>query len=266
MQENVIKIEDLEGQLDSLKKHKPWLLLTRCQDWVVPWKIDRSVIRKIRKKQIGEGSWGIVNSGTFHGEAVAIKEPHPPVVFDVKGTIDMIKREISIMAHIQHPNLVQFIGAVVDKRVDDREDAPIIVLELLDMDLRAAYTEVSLDKKTMLSIFSDVAYALHYLHEQREPIIHRDISAINVLLKKLPNSSYRAKVSDFGSANLMDQSKTAGAGAIVYSAPEMFPQDISSAPPPQTTKLTFLAMAFSYWRWLAEMLLSLKNITYFCEI
>ena len=117
------------------------------------------------------------------------------------------------------------------------------------MNLRAAYTEVSLNKNKMLSIFCDIAYALHYLHEQREPIIHRDISAPNVLLKKLPNSSYRAKVSDFGSANLMDQSKTAGAGAIVYSAPEMFPQDISSAPPPQTTKVD----VFSYGILLLEV-------------
>ena len=250
LQKNAIKIEDLEGQLDSIKKHEPWLQLTRCQDWIAPWKIDRSEIRKIRKKEIGRGGWGVVYSATFRGERVAIKEPHRLVVFDVAGSIDMIKREISIMAHIQHPNLVRFIGAVVDKHVDDREDAPIIILELLDMNLRAACTEVSLNKNTMLSIFCDVAYALHYLHEQREPIIHRDISAPNVLLKKLPNSSYRAKVSDFGSANLMDQSKTAGAGAYVYSAPEMFPQqDISSAPPPQTTKVDI----FSYGILLLEV-------------
>ena len=250
LEENASTIHELRDQIDSLKGHEPWLQLTRCQDWVAPWKIDRSEICKIRKKEIGSGGWGVVYSGTFCGERVAIKEPHPAIVFHGSNTVDLMKREISIMAHIQHPNLVRFIGAVVDKRVDDREDVPIIVLELLDMDLRAAYTEVSLNKNTMLSIFCDVAYALHYLHEQREPIIHRDISAPNVLLKKLPNSSYRAKVSDFGSANLVDRSKTAGAGAIVYSAPEMFPQqDISYAPPPQTTKVD----VFSYGILLLEV-------------
>ena len=237
LQENAIKIEDLEEQLDSIKKRETWLQLTRCQDWVAPWKIDRSEICKIPKKQIGNGAWGVVYSATFRGEAVAIKEPHSRIVFDVAGTIDMIKREISIMAHIQHPNLVRFIGAVVDQRVDDRKDIPIIVLELLDMDLRVAYTKISLDKKTMLSIFCDVAYALHYLHEQREPIIHRDISAPNILLRTLPNGSYRAKVSDLGSANLVSKSKTVGAGAIIYTAPEMYPQDIYSLPLPQTTKV-----------------------------
>ena len=251
LQEKAIKIEDLKGQLDSIKNDKPWLQLNRCQDWVAPWKIDRSEIRKILKKEIGRGAWGVVYSAAFRGERVAIKEPHPAIVFNGSNTVDLMKREISIMAHIQHPNLVRFIGAVVDKHVDDRRNVPIVVLELLDMDLRAAYTKVSLDKKTMLSIFCDVAYALHYLHEQREPIIHRDISAPNVLLKKLPNCSYGAKVSDFGSANLMDLSKTNAPGAIVYSAPEMymFQQDISSAPPPQTTKVD----VFSYGILLLEV-------------
>ncbi len=38
-------------------------------------------------------------------------------------TIDMLKREIAIMAHIQHPNLVRFVAAVVDDEVE-RESYP----------------------------------------------------------------------------------------------------------------------------------------------
>ena len=37
-----------------------------------------------------------------------------------------------------------------------------------------------------------------------------------------PDRSILAKVSDFGSANMAKQSKTVGAGAVLYSAPEMF--------------------------------------------
>ena len=91
--------------------------------------------------------------------------------------------------------------------------------------------------------FCDIAYALHYLHEQLSPIIHRDVSAPNVLLKRLPNQSFIAKISDFGSANLIKLSRTAGAGAIIYSAPEMFPpEDITVEPPEQTVKVD----VFSY--------------------
>ena len=57
-------------------------------------------------------------------------------------------------------------------------------------------------------------------------------------------------MSDFGSANLVYRSKTVGAGSYVYSAPEMFPQqDISSASPPQTTKVD----VFSYGILLLEV-------------
>ena len=142
------------------------------------------------------------------------------------------------MSHIQHPNLVRFIGAVLDEDVEAKKDVPIILLEHMDMNLRTGYTDEVLSQATMLSIFCDVAYALHYLHEKITPIIHRAVSAPNVLLKRLPNKSFKAKISDFGSANLAKQSRTAGAGAIIYTPPEMFPQeDIMADPPEQTVKV-----------------------------
>ena len=82
-----------------------------------------------------------------------------------------------------------------------------------------------------------VANGLHYLHQRSQPIIHRDVSAPNVLLKSLRIGGYQAKVSDFGSANLVKESKTPATGAIAYSAPEMFPQEGIAAPPKQTPKV-----------------------------
>ena len=65
-----------------------------------------------------------------------------------------------------------------------------------------------------------MATALNYLHLQREPIIHRDVSSANVLLQTLPNNWWRGKLSDFGSANLVRDAITAAPGAAVYCAPE----------------------------------------------
>ena len=42
----------------------------------------------------------------------------------------MLKREIAIIAHIQHPNLVRFIAAVLNEAVERGGDAPIIISEL----------------------------------------------------------------------------------------------------------------------------------------
>ena len=167
------------------------------------------------------------------------------------NTIDQLKREIRIMAHVQHPNLVRLIAAVVDEGVERRTHSPLIVLELLDTDLRSAYQKrrVDFSKTNLLLIFRDVAYALHYLHEHQDPIIHRDVSAPNVLLQKTDPGVWRAKLSDFGSANLAKHCKTSAAGAIVYSAPETFPPRNPYDPlPKQTIKID----VFSYGYLLAE--------------
>ena len=48
------------------------------------------------------------------------------------------------------------------------------------------------------------------------------MSSTNVLLLALPDKCWRAKLSDFGSANLARYSTTPAPGAVVYSAPEAF--------------------------------------------
>lgn len=230
-------IENLTAKLKHYEElcDDSWLKMSR--DSTSAWKIERSIVKRIPQQHLGVGAWGIVYSGEFQGEQVAIKHAHKELL-RVQGTVEMVRREISIMAHIHHPNLVRFIGAVFDRDVETKRDVPIILLELLDMNLRNGYMDETLSREMLLSIFCDVAYALHYLHEQVTPIIHRDVSAPNVLLKRLPNQSFRAKVSDFGSANLLKHSKTAGAGAIIYTAPEMFPQeDLTADPPKQTVKV-----------------------------
>ena len=106
------------------------------------------------------------------------------------------------------------------------------------MNLRNAYErELHFNK---LSIFQDVAKALNYLHERHDPIIHRDVSAPNVLLEALPNRTWRGKVSDLGSANLAKLAHTLGEGAIIYAAPETIPHQAhtpDTPKPKQTTKV-----------------------------
>ena len=59
------------------------------------------------------------------------------------------------MAHVQHPNLVRLIAAVVDAGVERGTDSPLLVLEFLDTDLRSAYERkiVNFQKDALLSIF-----------------------------------------------------------------------------------------------------------------
>ena len=200
------------------------------------WKVPRKEVKIA--SHIGEGAWGYVAKGTFRGQDVAVKWPHERLLDPY--TINRLRREVRIMAQVRHPHLLLFIAAVFDREADRLEAPPMIITELLAMNLREAYKTGKLQGASKLSIYRDIACALNYLHQHQEPIIHRDVSAPNVLLEALPDGMWRAKLSDFGSANLAKLAQTMGEGAIIYSAPETIPalvHDPDAPAPPQTVKL-----------------------------
>ena len=211
--------------------------------WIVP---RRHVT--VLEKVIGGGAWGYVKEGRFRDQQVAIKCVHELILH--KQTMQRVYREICTMSQVHHPNLVLFIAAVLDD-----QGGPMIITELLDTTLRKAYEDNLLKPglDQCMDIFCDVASALCYLHGLEEPIIHRDVSSANVLLKAMASGEWKAKLSDFGSANWAKEACTMGDGAIVYTAPEAFPVHSSQGvkPPPQTTKID----VYSYGILLCEVTL-----------
>ena len=215
---------------------------------VETWNVPRGDVKI--DKEIGVGGWGSISSGTLHGRTVAIKQLHSSILS--RDNISRLRREVRLLANIRHPNILLFIAAVFDETVDQLH-SPLIVLELLDIDLRKAYETNMVHPRNCISIFHNVACALNYLHCLREPIIHRDLSAPNVLLEAMANNRWKAKVSDFGSANLARLARTVAEGAIIYSAPESLPKEIRGpyAPDfPQTTKID----VYSYGVLLCEVM------------
>ena len=121
---------------------------------------------------------------------------------------------MSMASRIRHPNLVQFVGATLEGEM-------IILTELMPTSLRAVLEQRAISLHEITSISLDVARALNYLHLMRpDPIVHRDISSANVLLEPAPNNSWKAKVSDYGSVNRLENLQTKGAGNPTYAAPE----------------------------------------------
>ena len=179
------------------------------------WNIPRSEVYLNMQKFLGSGAWGFVVEGTFRGQQVAVKCLHDMI--RAPKFVEVMRKEITIMAQVRHPNLVLLIAAVMDA-----ENDPLIVTELLDISLRKAYEKKRLQGSSKLSIFRDIAAALNYLHLRHcGEIIHRDVSSSNVLLEAKPNNQWKAKLSDFGSAKLAIEAKTTAPGAPVYSAPEV---------------------------------------------
>ena len=177
------------------------------------WEVQHSEI-EFTERVLGRGAWAEVKVARFRGMEVAAKCMHQIIISQYNRGIFV--REMSILAQLRHPNLLQFMGATT-------EGEPVILTELMEMSLRDMISQSRnpLPPKQIASIGIQVARAVNYLHLRKpDPIIHRDITSANVLLNRGPNNSWIVKVADFGSANIQKSIQTFAPGNCAYSAPE----------------------------------------------
>ena len=222
-----LRIKELELENAQLKEEKQSALvfmkereeahqkdILASQD-ISFWEVSYKDIM-ITPKELGRGAFATVSVGYFREQKVAVKMLHPNILSD--HYIELLRREVGLMAKVRHPHLLLFMAVVFDHPTK----CPLIITELMTTSLRNALykTPSKLDNRAKLRIMNDVASALHYLHTQREPILHRDVSSANVLLEEL-SKTWRGKLSDFGAANLARFSVSAAPGAEIYTAPEI---------------------------------------------
>ena len=167
-----------------------------------------------------------VHKVEVNGEICAGKKIHEELLNVSHGEWKHIhkkyQQECKIMSSLQHSNLTQFCGLcfLPDSKV------PILLMERLEGSLdNLLETVPNILLSLKRSILEDVARALMYLHTHKPQIIHRDLTAKNVLL----TSSLMAKVSDFGNARIIDlqsgqlsQTPSRMPGTILYMPPEAF--------------------------------------------
>ena len=200
------------------------------------WLFERREI-ELTEEERGRGGWAVVKVANFRRTRVAAKCFYQQILVSHYNR-QLSNREINMAACLRHPNLVQFIGASL-------EGEPIILTELMTTSLRAELEKGPIEHAHITSISLDVARALNYLHLMKpHSIIHRDISSANVLLDPLPDNQWKAKVSDYGSVNLLRKLRTVGPGSPAYAAPE------ASIPAEQSPKMDI----FSFGVLLVEML------------
>ncbi|XP_019850037.1 PREDICTED: disks large homolog 2-like [Amphimedon queenslandica] len=216
------------------------------------WKVSYKDVTLSRHK-LGSGGWGEVIIGKFRGQKVAVKRFHDAIMNQENNQyyLEMLNREINTMSQLRHPNLLQFIGAVLDHPSGN----PMIITEVMDTSLRSAYEKKELTpdlacRPVILSIMRDVAVGLNYLHCLPDPIIHRDVSSANVLLESKGPGKWKTKISDFGSAKMARFATTKAAGAMVYSAPECLQTVVDFEESKQSPK----ADVFSYGILLCEVI------------
>ena len=176
------------------------------------WAVRREEI-ELTGPELGVGGWATVTVAKFRGAQVAVKRIHNQIIS--RHNIQLFQREMNIAARLRHPNLIQFIGATIEGEM-------MIIMELMATSLRSQLeTEEYFWPKLVKTISLDVALGLNYLHLiQPDPIVHRDISSANVLLEQLPLNKWRAKLTDYGSVNVVCQLRTENPGSPAYAAPE----------------------------------------------
>ena len=181
--------------------------------------------------RIGAGAYGIVEEVKISGTICAAKRLHDMDVSqdEIRRASTQFVKECQLMSTLRHPNIVQFLGVCFFPG----SQLPALIMERLQIDLhnlldpaKDTQSPPSAPKpffplSLKCSILHNVASGLAYLHERTPPIIHRDLSARNVLL----TSGMVAKIADLGVARIVPPMRAAATmttapGTAIYMPPE----------------------------------------------
>ena len=199
----------------------------------------------IKHNEIGSGAYGMVQAVTVNGSQCIAKSLHPILLqadnylpnatTQQRSAIEAkFRTECVILSVVNHSNVVEFVGVHYGR---DRTHLSLI-MERLSTDLNAFLERnPATQLPVRLSILSDVSCGLRYLHRLEPPLIHRDLTAPNILLTE----DSLAKISDLGVSRFVDPNVattlTVGPGNIAY-----MPRDAHYKNPSYTIELDI----FSY--------------------
>lgn len=175
-------------------------------------------------RELGVGSYSSVVEVTYKGMKCAGKKLHKSL-YD-NGTalgpeiLDRFGTECELLSQLRQPHIVQFLGL----HLEEGSDVPILILEYMPFALSDCIEQYRhFPEEITYSILHGVSLGLHFLHTHDPPIIHRDLTANNVLL----SASLTPKISDLGMAKIfnlapaqMTRRMTVCPGTISYMSPE----------------------------------------------
>ena len=178
-----------------------------------------SEVEFIRDEDLGRGAYGRVFKAKYRGSTCAAKEIHSILIeaaytpAERERLQESFRRECDHCSRLNHLNIVHFIGIYYPPE----HSFPIMIMELMD-DSLTKYAENPISFKRRVCILHDVAEGLSYLHSRKPPVIHRDLSPNNVLLKHLPVFTV-AKIADLGVARLVNANDTRRSAQYLTKAP-----------------------------------------------
>ncbi|CAL5197649.1 unnamed protein product [Lathyrus oleraceus] len=173
------------------------LLREAAGNYIVPLypykEVERATNFFSEKHRLGTGAYGTVYAGNLHNnELVAIKK----IRYRDTNSVDQVMNEIKLLSSVSHPNLVRLLGCCIEK------GEHILVYEYMPNGTLSQHLQRerggTLPWTIRLTIASETANAVAFLHSSNPPIYHRDIKSSNILL----DFSFQSKVADFGLSRL----------------------------------------------------------------
>ncbi|KAG5301444.1 mitogen-activated protein kinase [Histoplasma ohiense] len=184
----------------------------------------QATFRIIRGQLIGKGTYGRVYLGinADNGEILAVKQVEvnqKAAGHDkdkMKEMVSALDQEIDTMQHLEHPNIVQYLGC-------ERGELSIsIYLEYIPGGsiVSCLRKHGKFEENIVKSLTHQVLSGLAYLHDQG--ILHRDLKADNILL----DLDGTCKISDFGISKKTDNIygndvTNSMQGSVFWMAPEV---------------------------------------------
>lgn len=184
----------------------------------------QQTFRIIRGQLIGKGTYGRVYLGinADTGEVLAVKqvEINPKAAGQdkdrIKEMVAAMDHEIDTMQHLEHPNIVQYLGC------ERGEFSISIYLEYIPGGSIGSCLRKhgKFEESVVKSLTRQTLSGLAYLHDQG--ILHRDLKADNILL----DLDGTCKISDFGISKKSDNiygndASNSMQGSIFWMAPEV---------------------------------------------
>jgi len=180
--------------------------------------MDTTAILKGRyqiKEILGRGGMGVVYKAF---DSVLRRDVAIKTLLDVSdpGSLQLFHREYEVLAHINHPNIVEIID--IGEFEFEGGLKPFFIMPMLPgvslgQLIKSASHRLTVERA--VDIISQTCRGLHAAHEKG--LVHRDIKPSNIIV--LEDDS--VKIIDFGMAHTADShSRTGLKGTLLYMAPE----------------------------------------------
>ena len=167
------------------------------------------------KEILGRGGMGVVYKAF---DSVLRREVAIKTLLDVSdpAALQLFHREYEVLAHINHPNIVEIID--IGEFEIEGATKPYFIMPMLPGASLGQLIKTASHRLTVeraVDIISQTCRGLHAAHEKG--LVHRDIKPTNIIV--LEDDS--VKIIDFGMAHVADsRSRTGLKGTLLYMAPE----------------------------------------------